>query len=103
MFNAGGGTGSYESFLGRSLRGDNFSRVVPFDWEMRFTARGSWAVKAFSTGEVVKVPFELWNIGSNTPDDPSDDVRIIPWFLENSAVGGLDTDPNGLTYQLDPN
>lgn len=103
MINAGGGDGSYGSFLGRSLRGDNFDRVVPFDWEMRFTARGSWAVKAFNTGEVVKVPFELWNIGSNTPDDPSDDVRLIPWFLDNAEVGGLQTDPNGLTFQLDPN
>ncbi|TDI87431.1 MAG: hypothetical protein E2O78_01150, partial [Caldithrix sp.] len=32
---AGGGRGSYSAFLSRSLRGSNFDRVVPFDWEMR--------------------------------------------------------------------
>lgn len=89
-FHAGGGGGSYSAFLGRSLRGDNFDRVVPFDWEMRFTARGSWSSHDFTTGALEKVPFELWNIGVGTPDDPSDDYRLIPWFLELSAVGGVD-------------
>ncbi len=98
-----GSRGDYGSFLRRSLRNDNFSRVVPFDWEMRFTARGSWAIRAFSDGALLKVPFELWNIGSTTPDDASDDYRVIPWFLESDLLGQLQTDPEGLTHQLDPN
>ncbi len=105
FFGVGGGAndGTYEGFLSRSLRGSNFSRVISFDWEMRFTARGSWALRRFEGFELVKVPFELWNIGSNTPDDPSDDYRCIPWFLSNGGRGDLQTDPDGMTYQLDPN
>ncbi|MCP4412034.1 MAG: T9SS type A sorting domain-containing protein, partial [Gammaproteobacteria bacterium] len=52
---------------------------------------------------LVKVPFELWNTGIGTPDDPGDDYRIIPYFLSSAGVGGAQTDPDGLTYQLDPN
>ena len=103
MFQAGGGDGSYESFLARVMRGDNFNRAVPYDFEMRFTKRGSWAVRAFNDGAVLKVPFELWNTGINTPDDPSDDYRLIPWFLSSGLLGLNQTDPNGMTYQLDPN
>ena len=95
--------GSYELFLERSMRGDNFSRVVPYDWEMRFTARGSWALRWFEDDFLVKVPFEIWNVGINTPDDPSDDYRLIPYFLSTTGGGGAAaTDPNELTYQLDP-
>ena len=97
---AGGARGSYSAFLSRSLRGNNFNRVLPFDWEMRFTSLGSWAVKALTTGELLKVPFELWNTGINSPDDPSDDYRLIPWFLELSALGFPEPDPS---YGLTPN
>ncbi len=105
LFNVGGGRndGTYASFLSRSLRNDNFNRVIPNDWEMRFTVRGSWALRWFEDDFLVKVPFELWNIGSNTTDDPSDDYRCIPYFLSSGGVGALQTDPAGLTYQLDPN
>lgn len=96
----GGGGGSYAAFLGRAMRSSNFSRAVPFDWEMRFTPGGSWAVKAFTSGELLKVPFELWNTGINTPEDASDDYRLIPWMLEPAAVGGLEPDPS---YGLTPN
>jgi len=104
FFNVGGGSndGTFDTFLARSLRGSNFSRVIPFDWEMRFTGE-SWATRAFVDGALLKVPFELWNVGVGTHDDPSDDYRLIPWFLSNGAVGGLQTDPDGMTYQLDPN
>jgi hypothetical protein len=70
---------------------------------MRFTAGGSWAVRAFEDGLVLKVPFELWCIGLGTPDNPSDDFRVIPWYLSSAGVGGLQTDTTGMTYQLDPN
>ena len=55
LFHAGGSDGSYNSgsgssFLDRAMRGNNFDRAIPFDWEMRFTARGSWAVRAFEDG-----------------------------------------------------
>ena len=96
-----GSRGSYSSFLSRSMRGDNFDRAVPFDFEMRFTVEGSYAVQAFTTGNVVTVPFELWNIGLATPDDATDDYRMIPWFLELDAVGSICLNCN--EYTLEPN
>lgn len=89
MFHTGdnGTRGSYSAFLSRSMRGDNFSRVVPFDWEMRFTERGSYSFKGYEADEIVHVPFELWCIGMNTPDDTSDDYRLIPLLLED--IGGV--------------
>ncbi len=77
-----GTRGSYSDFLSRSMRGSNFDRVVPFDFEMRFTATGGYAVRAFQDGGVVDVPFELWNVGSATLDDSSDDYRLIPWIYD---------------------
>ncbi|MGH2567956.1 MAG: hypothetical protein ACRDGA_06415, partial [Bacteroidota bacterium] len=83
---SGGGDESYEGrFKPRTFRGDNFSRFVPYDFEMRFTAAGGKGYMAFTSGAIVDVPFELWNIGISTPNDPSDDFRMIP--LINDADG----------------
>ncbi|MBU2493870.1 MAG: T9SS type A sorting domain-containing protein [Bacteroidetes bacterium] len=79
----GGTRGSYEAFKQRSIRGDDKDRLSPYDWEMRFTGQKSYSVRAYQDGAVVEVPFELWCIGINTPDDPSDDYRIIPWMIDN--------------------
>jgi len=96
-------SGGDQTFIGRSLRNDNFDRLIPFDWEMRFTARGSWALRWFEDDFLVKVPFELWNVGVATYDDPSDDYRVIPYFLSTTGGGGAAaTDPDELTWQLDP-
>ncbi|MCI0705914.1 MAG: T9SS type A sorting domain-containing protein [Ignavibacteriae bacterium] len=82
-FNQGGGAdGSYATFVARSFRNDNFTRFVPYDFEIRFTAAGGRAFMAYSTGAVVDVPFELWNIGVGTPNDASDDYRMIPWIFD---------------------
>lgn len=81
----GGADGSYATFKTRVFRNDNYSRFVPYDFEMRFTAAGGKGYLAFTSGKVVDVPFELWNIGINTPNDPSDDHRMIPWI--NDADG----------------
>jgi len=81
-----GSRAAYSAFLSRSPRNDDFSRLIPFDWEMRFTERGSYAYKGYEANEVVWVPFELWCIGMNTPADVSDDYRLIPILLED--VGG---------------
>ncbi|MFQ5706317.1 MAG: T9SS type A sorting domain-containing protein [bacterium] len=95
---SGGGTrGSFDAFKARVARGDNFSRIVPFDFEMRFTVDGGVAVWAFETGLPGPVPYELWNIGSGTPDDPSDDFRMIPWVLNDINFG----DETDQSYDLD--
>ncbi|GJQ21102.1 MAG: hypothetical protein HBSIN02_14570 [Bacteroidia bacterium] len=101
----GAATGDYATFVSRVFRNDNFTRFVPYDFEIRFTAAGGLGYMAFSTGSVVPVPFELWNIGINTPNDPSDDYRMIPWIFDEDgndqfnlmqidhALSGGDNDP----------
>ena len=75
----------YTSFISRSLRGRNIYRLVPYDWEMRFTDNGSYAYKGYENKEIVQVPFELWCIGINTPENPGDDFRLIPLLFEGTA------------------
>ena len=62
--------------------------IGTYDWEFRFTAEGSEAYD-FGLDEVdeSRVPFEVWNIGIGTPDDPSDDVRIQPAYLDDDETG----------------
>ncbi len=71
---AGGGAGNIE----RLAR--NIGNAVPFDFEMRLTSLedGSFGWWVFVDNSAARVPFQLWNIGIATPDDPSDDVRLIP-------------------------
>jgi len=102
-------------FVPRTFRNDDFSRFVPYDFEIRFTAAGGKGYTAFSSSKVIDVPFELWNIGLNTPNDPSDDFRMIPWIndedgsglfqlmqYDHSASGG-DNDPyTSWIYWMDP-
>lgn len=104
------GSGSYQQFLNRSVlgRSNGWTNIVPYDFEMRFTAGGGYGWNAFTDGSVIRVPFELWRIGIGTPDDPSDDVRLIPWTLDwdgdgygitctDHSTSGGDNDP-----EMDP-
>lgn len=63
---------------------------APSDFEIRFTEAGSYAIYPFVTGTIIRVPFEIWDIGVTGPNevnDPSDDVQMIP-ALE--AVGSVE-------------
>lgn len=82
----GSNIADHASAIGRWSRdGSLFSRAIPNDYEIRFTATGG---KAFSLDEnIVDVPFELWMIGSQTPNDPSDDIRMIPWLNDEEGDG----------------
>jgi hypothetical protein len=74
-----GPASSSSSFLGRATRGVGIGdQIDVYDFELRFTSRGGLGWRAFQDGAVMEVPFELWNIGIATPDDPSDDVRLVP-------------------------
>ena len=81
--NGGGTRSSYDVFLERTFRADpaRLALLGSYDWEMRFTAGGGYGWDAFNTGNACTVPFELWRTGIDSPDDPSDDVRLIPWIL----------------------
>lgn len=93
-----GSRASFASFLARvSDSGANWPRIIPHDWEIRFTAEGSYAHDPFVTGATFKVPFELWRVGDARKNDPSDDIRLIPWVLDDDESGTFNlckTHPN---------
>ncbi|MDO8550121.1 MAG: T9SS type A sorting domain-containing protein, partial [Ignavibacteria bacterium] len=99
----GSGSFTYEFFKSRVLRGDNGLRLIPFDYELRFVpGKGQMA---FTTGSNVDIPFQIWNIGSQTPNDASDDFQMIPLINDVNAdetfnldgvdhpISGGDNDP----------
>jgi hypothetical protein len=113
---SGGGNETYAGrFVPRVFRNDNLSRFGTYDFEIRFTASGGKAWCAFTDEAVINVPFELWNIGIGTPNDPSDDMRMIPWINDadgndtfnllriDHGISGGDNDPYvDWVYWLDP-
>ena len=87
--NDGGNRGPYSAFLERVLRNDNADDVGIYDFEMRFTAGTHYAVGAFDAAPepIYTVPFELWRTGIGTPNDPSDDVRMVPLMIDEDGDG----------------
>ena len=74
-------------FVSRVTQGGaRWSSIIPYDFEIRFTAAGSQALfPADFSGNpdrLVHVPFELWNIGIGTPNDPSDDYQMFANILD---------------------
>ncbi|MEZ4699171.1 MAG: T9SS type A sorting domain-containing protein [Rhodothermales bacterium] len=103
-----GSTSDGTTFLGRAVRNDNTERLGLFDWEMRFTQACAdgidgvieetdcLALRAFDDGAIVEVPFSLWRVGVGTFEDPSDDLRLIPYICEEACGAGTDS----LVYDL---
>ena len=92
----GGGTANdLDSFYERVFRGSNFSRAIPNDFEMRFTAdalANGMGYRRFEDEVIIgNVPFELWSLGT-TPDDPSDDYRMLPAILNGAGLGAAADD-----------
>jgi hypothetical protein len=98
----------YDFFISRLTQGGaRWPSIVPNDFELRFTAAGGKALfpSTFTGGtdSLVDVPFELWNIGVNTPDNPADDYRMFPNVLDVDgnyrfnllSKAGTDTVDNG--------
>jgi hypothetical protein len=84
-----GETSNPNSFVGVVTNGGaNVQRIGASDYEIRFTNTPGQALRAFDGGDLMLVPFELWNIGVATPDDPSDDYRMIPIVCEDSCGAG---------------
>ncbi len=106
-----GQSGDYATFLLRSIRLP-LSTLLRSDLEIRFTA-ACWSAweEAQASGEstvttptatgcygydrfsrfdgfsLQTVPFELWWTGYDTPNDASDDVRLIPAVLDHEQDG----------------
>ncbi|MEO0742686.1 MAG: T9SS type A sorting domain-containing protein [Bacteroidota bacterium] len=79
---SGGNTGLLgELDLNRAL-------VQEDEIELRFTAACAEPGACLATylssgdGEILSVPFEAWYLG-DTPDDPADDLRMLPYFRES--------------------
>ncbi len=105
----GGGTRCcFDAFYSRCTRdGANFANIGTYDYEIRFTGSydnpevgGSYVDEWFNDDNVWWVPFEVWRIGINTPDDASDDVRLVPEIIDdgddntfNLESWGCPTDP----------
>ncbi len=77
---AGGGSGD----LDRLYR--YITAAVPRDFELRFKDTPSYGIYALTDDMIAEAPFEIWDIGINTPDDPSDDRQMIPFFVEEVAT-----------------
>lgn len=73
------------------------------DFEIRFTDNQNYAFGYYRYDSlfVVSVPFEIWDIGINTPDDPSDDVRLIPrvdTYRKNDITLTINSETSGYYY-----
>ena len=67
---------------------DRIGQFAPHDFEVRFTAAGSYAYHLFTTGKLVWVPFEVWDIGptaSDTANNPIDDRQLIPILFSDQG------------------
>ncbi len=79
---------------------------VPHDFEIRVTEGGSYAYFNFSSGNVIWVPFEAWDVGVVGPfaaNDTSDDIRLIPVLFSDGGGEclfgfGEGLDPFGLGW-----
>jgi len=71
-------------------------QAAPNDFEIRFTEAGGLGYYTFQEGNIVPVPFEIWDIGPVTPgaaNDPADDIRMIPvLFADNGGTCAFNAD-----------
>jgi hypothetical protein len=87
---------TYDYFLTRTSQGGTlWNQIIPYDYELRFTAAGSVGIYPleFSGGAahvLMQLPFELWRVGDSRKNDPSDDVRMIPYILDENENGVFD-------------
>lgn len=103
--------GTYSYFNSRSCYWNSIEikgTIFNYDYEIRFTGTnenpgigGSMATNYKNRYSPAWVPFELWCIGKNTPDDTSDDFRMIP--LVYMEEGNSIFDLNGYGSYIDEN
>ncbi len=88
---AGGGAGDLDR-MSRSIANAN-----AHDFEMRFTDDGGVYAWWYDADTAAAVPFEAWDVGIQTYDDASDDIRCLTGGYSGGAtVGSFDfgyTDP----------
>jgi hypothetical protein len=80
-------TGDWSVSPAHTLRSDTLSNFSTDDWEVRFTAGGSWAYDYYADTLFGYVPLEVWNIGDESFADASDDFRLAVWVLDFDLNG----------------
>jgi hypothetical protein len=93
------GSFNYAWFKSRVLRAQNNfgANLIPYDYEIRFTPGKGHMY--FTTDNLVDVPFQIWNIGAGTPNDPSDDFQMCPRIndVNEDDKFGLDSVDHGIS------
>ena len=72
-------------FLKSNLSLLNVSNADYYDYEIRFTNEGSYALTLDK--KIIQIPFEFWNVGVNTFNDNKDDFKLIPTMLDPYSAG----------------
>ncbi len=86
--------------------GDHGSGILNFyghmdthDWEIRFTPSGSqFYIRSTRALAAVRAPFEIWDIGAGTPNDPSDDRRMSIVLNDVNGDGSWSMDDRMYAY-----
>ncbi len=99
VFESANSTGVYR-LINTFGGGDSPGAFGPHTFEIRFTARGSYAFSASgnSLRALFRVPFEVWDIGTvppGTPDEAADDVQLVP------GVSLISLAPFSCTFDFD--
>ena len=99
MFHGGGAAGnSYDNMISRIIRGSGWKYLIPNDFEYRFTYEAdNYAYAAYTSGALVRVPFEIWNI--------TEGFRAVSWLYDydgNDAYGLHPNDHPGSGGSNDP-
>ena len=76
FFHGGGAGGnSYSAMIARIIRGSGWKYLIPNDIEYRWTWEDdNYAYAAYTSGSLVRVGFEIWNVTQN--------FRYCPWFYD---------------------
>jgi hypothetical protein len=107
----GGGTRwTFDAFFDRITRsGDNFASIGGYDYEMRFTGsyddpgvNGSYVADFDDAAIADWVPFEIWQTGLGTPDDASDDVKLVCRMIDEDASGTFNLESWGCINDTNP-
>jgi hypothetical protein len=89
-----GGLGSAFSYAQFKRTISNYDstwdRILGKDFEIRLTSSGGQA-RNKTTGVMFAVPFELWNVGSDSAS-AADDYRMIPVIFDGNGNGVFDFD-----------
>jgi hypothetical protein len=97
---AGGASGPFGpatlpgSYLARGWQtdmGSGSTRALgQYDYLWRFTEEGGKGRRVYPDSRWMDVPFEIWRTPQGTLDDPSDDVRLVPFIYDRNVEGVFD-------------